>query len=106
MSTAEVINYINGIEKENNILKARIIEAEQSRISTERFYNVIISASDVAKMHNVSKGRVLDYAKRNLISKHPNSTDNKLFFRLSEALCWDFDELKRDKNINRVMGKQ
>lgn len=103
IGTTDVINYLTNLENENAFLRSKVEQDERTLINAMKFYNVLVSAQDVASMHSISKTRVIDYAHRGLIETHPNSTDNKMYFRLSDALRWDFAELKREKAVNRVM---
>lgn len=94
MGSGEIFNYITALEVENEILRKKVQDG--SRVDAGRFYGVILTTGEVARMHGVSRSRVAEYAKRGIIEKHPDSTDGRYLFRMSDALTWDFAKLKKD----------
>lgn len=67
-----------------------------------RFYNVYMNASEVAKLHNVSAQTVLRYVKDGRLK--PDSTKGQSYsFRVSEALKFDFVELRKLSRLNKSL---
>lgn len=94
METASVVQEVVALVHENQILRAENERLRQSTVNADRFYNVALSTTDVARLHSVSDYLVRKYIELGLIEKHPLSTDKKLFVRASVALTLDFTELK------------
>lgn len=84
-----------------NVNKSELIEAihdiQAAEIESKilnKFYNVIVGTSVVAKIHNVSEKTVLNYVDDGLLECEPR-TGKKYQFRLSQILKVDFGQLKK-----------
>lgn len=101
MEAASVVQEVVALVHENQILRAENERLKQSAVNADRFYNVALSTSDVARLHSVSDYLVRKYIELGLIDKHPMSTDAKMYVRASEALMLDFKEMKEKAKYMR-----
>lgn len=95
MTGNEVIEAVSSLIAENKYLKSRISELESKRVDSTKFYDVVYTPSQVAKLHGVSPALVRKYVHMGLIETHPSSSDTLFLIRLSDALTIDFAALKR-----------
>lgn len=104
ITLGDVTNFVSGLQadiaklrSECLALQGKIKSMSDTRMDVERYYSVVLSTADVARLHGVSTQRVLSYAHAGLIEQHPSSTDGKMAFRASTVLTLDFDDLRRRK---------
>lgn len=95
MEATAVLSEVAALVNECQSLRAENERLKRSSVNADRFYNVALSTTDVARLHSVSDYLVRKYIELGLIEKHPLSTDKKLFIRASVALTLDFTELKK-----------
>ena len=86
-----------------NSFASDIIAEKAEAKAYDRFYNVLIPTSWVAKMHHVSYQTVFRYIQRGLIvPEERQSRDEKYQFRLSEVLKMDFKKLQKQLRRNTI----
>lgn len=101
MEAAAVVNEVVALVNENRMLKAENDHLRRSAVNADRFYNVALSTTDVARLHSVSDYLVRKYVELGLIDRHPSSTDKKILVRASDALLLDFKEMKEKAKYMR-----
>lgn len=93
---AELVNRKAQLEQENERLRVTMVD-------TERFHNVPMSLDVAGQLHGVSAKVVRRLVELGLISKHPQSTDNKILIRASEAIRMDIDQLRKLAALKRYV---
>ena len=94
MEATAVLSEVAALVNECQTLRAENERLKQSSINADRFYSAMLSTEEVGRLHGVSKDTVLNYVKRGLIEKAPDSTDGKVRIRASVALMLDFGKMK------------
>lgn len=94
MEAASIVREVVELVHENQILRAENERLKQSSVNADRFYSAMLSTEEVGRLHGVNKATVLNYVKRGLIEKAPDSTDGKVWIRASVALMLDFGKMK------------
>ena len=94
MEAVSVVQEVVALVHENQVLREENERLKRSSFNADKFYNVILSTKDVARLHAVSDYLVRKYIGRGLIATHPLSTDDKILIRASDALVLDFKNLK------------
>lgn len=96
---ADIPGYIQRLQSDNRMLSEKIVDLEGRNVIYEKFYNVALTTSEVAKLHGYNEATVRKYVKLGLIPLHPQSSDKKILIRASVALVLDFDHLRRQSQI-------
>lgn len=94
MEATAVLSEVAALVNECQALRAENERLRQSAVNADRFYSAMLSTDEVGRLHGVSKDTVLNYVKRGLIEKAPDSTDGKVKIRASVALMLDFGKMK------------
>ena len=94
MEATAVLSEVAALVNECQALRAENERLKQSSVNADRFYSAMLSTEEVGRLHGVNKATVLNYVKRGLIEKAPNSTDGKVWIRASVALMLDFEKMK------------
>lgn len=94
MEAASIVREVVELVHENQALRAENERLKQSSVNADRFYSAMLSTEEVGRLHGVNKATVLNYVKRGLIEKAPDSTDGKVWIRASVALMLDFGKMK------------
>ncbi|KAF0195490.1 MAG: hypothetical protein FD166_2941 [Bacteroidetes bacterium] len=74
------------------------------RYNPEKFYSVIIPASWVCHIHQISKATLQRWVEQDIIIPEPREKDGNLNFRLSEVLKFNVDAIKRKRNKQFIMN--
>lgn len=99
MESVEIFQYIRSLEAKIQAQSMEIKELRDNTIDVSRLKEILLSISDVVRIHDISPNTVRDYTRRGLIEKHWKSTDGKTWFRASDVLQWDFKALRREKKL-------
>lgn len=94
MEATAVLSEVAALVNECQALRAENERLKQSSVNADRFYSAMLSTEEVGRLHGVNKATVLNYVKRGLIEKAPDSTDGKIWIRASVALMLDFEKMK------------
>lgn len=94
MEATAVLSEVAALVNECQTLRAENERLKRSSVNADRFYSAMLSTEEVGRLHGVNKATVLNYVKRGLIEKAPDSTDGKIWIRASVALMLDFEKMK------------
>lgn len=66
-----------------------------------RFNNVFVSPEDVANFHGINKATVYNYVNDGLLIPEQREKNELVRFRLSEALRFDFKQLRKQLRLRK-----
>ena len=96
LTPQQIIQYLFSIDIENRTLKAELSLQKKNLVDIQKFHTVLMTTSEVAKLHGVSSTTVRKYISSEQIEIHPDSTIEKAIIRGSIALALDFGKLKKE----------
>lgn len=99
ITLSDVPGYIQELQVENEILRGKVVELEPKAVIFDKYYNVEMTTSEVAKLHDIHEATVRKYVNLGLIPTHPKSSDSKMLIRGSIGLTLDFDLLRRKSQL-------
>ena len=96
ITTHAAIAHFQQIDFENGRLREELERMRGSHYDSQKFYGIIIGVEVAATLHNVHADTIRKYANLGLIPRHPDSSDAKMLFRVSDILLLDFKRLRKD----------